>query len=325
MIVEVFYFTKDTNSRFVLYIRSKYFFMFRFTNTSSFNQLIILFIITLASWLIISISATFIGSLIWNFDLADLAQQVSLNHSFARYFQITQSLALFVFPPLIFSLATQEHPFNWLRFINPDKKNIVLAVLVVIIAQPFVSYLGYLNSNIHFPEYLSNLEDWIKLKEENAMEMTKIFLDTSGWFLVILNVVIIAIIPAIGEELLFRGALQKLFTAITKNYHISIFITAFLFSAMHMQFFGFFPRFILGVIFGYLVVYGKSIWLSIAAHFTNNFTAFLIYNISTSRSSVPESNPLEISNTSPDLTYAILSTLGVIAIIIYLGKRKEVI
>ncbi len=296
--------------------------MFKFTNTSSFNQLIILFTITLGSWLIISISASYAGVLIWNFDIADLPQQVSINHNFARYFQITQSIALFVLPPLLFAFITQNKPLNWLRVTSPSKNKLILAVLIVIIAQPLVSYLGYLNNNIHFPEYLSNIEEWIKLKEKNAMELTMIFLDTSNWFLIILNIVIIAIIPAIGEELLFRGALQKLITAITNNYHISILITAFLFSAIHMQFFGFIPRFILGVIFGYMVIYGQSIWLSIAAHFTNNISAFILYNISISKNNISQNNPLEISDANPNLTYVALSAIGVMAIIFYLRSKN---
>ena len=297
--------------------------MFRFNNSSSFNQLIILLIITLCSWLLISISAMYIGTLIWNIDLINTAEQISANPGFARYFQITQSIALFIIPPLLFAIITQNNPLSWLKILTPNRRNVILAILIVLIAQPLVSYLGYLNSNIHFPEYLSNLEDWITTKEEEAMKLTEIFLLTSDWFLIVLNVTIIAVIPAIGEELLFRGALQKLITAITNNYHISILITAFLFSAMHMQFFGFFPRFFLGVIFGYLIVYGKSIWLPITAHFINNFSAFILYNISISKDSASDKNPLSVSDSHPNFIWVTLSAVGIIIIIAYLKKKHE--
>ncbi len=297
--------------------------MFRLNNSSSFNQLIILLIITMCSWLLISISAMYLGTLIWNIDLINTAEQISANPGFARYFQITQSIALFILPPIFFAVITQNDPFKWLRIINPAKRNVFLAVLIVIIAQPLVSYLGYLNSNIHFPEYLSHIEDWITTKEKEAMKLTEIFLVTSNWAIILLNVIIIAVIPAIGEELLFRGALQKLVTAIIKNHHISILITAFLFSSMHMQFFGFFPRFILGVIFGYLVFYGKSLWLPIAAHFTNNFSAFLLYNITMSKNELSDKNPLTVSDSYPNLIWVTLSIIGVISIILFFKKKHE--
>ncbi len=296
--------------------------MFRFKDTSSLSQLILLVIITLATWLIISIAATLIGSLIWNLDLFNNTQSLADAPGFARYFQIIQSFALFVLPPLFFAFITQEFPLPWLRFKIPSQRNLVLSIIIVLIAQPLVSYLGYLNNIISFPEYFSNIEEWMRIKENEALKMTEIFLDTSGFMLLILNIFIIAIIPAIGEELLFRGAIQKLITAITKNYHISILITAFLFSAMHMQFFGFFPRFFLGIIFGYLVVYGKSIWLSIAAHFTNNFTAFIIYNLSTSNGNISE-NPLTVNDKHPNLFFVTLSMLGVFAIILFISKKQK--
>lgn len=306
----------------IFYIRQKSRFMVRFNNLSSFSQIILLFIVTLTTWLLLSIAATFIGSLIWGTDIINNTQQILSNPGFARYFQIIQSLALFVLPPIFFALISQNEPFLWLRLKNPGYKYVVLAILIILIAQPFVSFLGYLNYHIPFPQYLQHIEKWLIMKEQQALELTKVFLDTSGWILMVLNIFIIAIIPAIGEELLFRGALQKLITALTKNHHVSVLITAFLFSAMHMQFFGFFPRFFLGIIFGYLVVYGKSIWLSITAHFINNFLAFILYNLSQSKNEIP-GNPLEAQTELPNIFLVLLSILGVGAILFYLRKKQH--
>ena len=85
-----------------------------------------------------------------------------------------------------------------------------------------------------------------------------------------------AILPAVGEELLFRGLLQQKLFSCFKNIHISIWITAFLFSALHLQFFGFFPRFLLGALLGYMFYWSGSLWLPIIAHFTNNALALLM-------------------------------------------------
>ena len=80
-----------------------------------------------------------------------------------------------------------------------------------------------------------------------------------------------AILPAIGEELLFRGVFQRLLTEWTRNIHWGIILAALLFSFFHFEFYGFLPRFLLGVFFGYLFVWTSSIWVPILAHFTNNF------------------------------------------------------
>jgi uncharacterized protein len=87
----------------------------------------------------------------------------------------------------------------------------------------------------------------------------------------------IAILPAIGEELMFRGVIQRIFTNWTKNYHWGIWISAFLFSAMHMQFYGFLPRMLLGGMFGYLLVWSGTMWVPILAHFVNNTMGVLGY------------------------------------------------
>ena len=87
----------------------------------------------------------------------------------------------------------------------------------------------------------------------------------------------IAILPALGEELMFRGVIQRILTNWTKNYHWGIWITAFLFSAMHMQFYGFLPRMALGAMFGYLLVWTGTMWVPILAHFVNNAMGVLGY------------------------------------------------
>jgi hypothetical protein len=92
----------------------------------------------------------------------------------------------------------------------------------------------------------------------------------------LVNLFVVAVLPALGEELLFRGALQGTLLKHTKNIHLSIWVSAALFSAIHMQFFGFFPRMILGAMFGYLVVWGGSLWYSIWAHFINNAAMVLL-------------------------------------------------
>jgi len=90
----------------------------------------------------------------------------------------------------------------------------------------------------------------------------------------------IAIIPAIGEELFFRGVMQRIFSDWFKNMHVAIFFTAFLFAAIHMQFYGMLPRMMLGVLFGYLYYWTGSLWVPVFAHFLNNGAAVIVSYLS---------------------------------------------
>jgi len=112
--------------------------------------------------------------------------------------------------------------------------------------------------------------------ETEAEKLTESFLVTHTNFDLIINLSMIALLPAVGEELLFRGVLQNLIQQATKNQHWAVIITGFIFSAIHMQFFGFLPRFMLGVFLGYLLVWTGSIWAPILAHFINNGSAVLL-------------------------------------------------
>ena len=93
-------------------------------------------------------------------------------------------------------------------------------------------------------------------------------MDTTGDFA--FNLIMIGLLPAIGEELVFRGVVQKIFHQWSRNIHIAIWTTAFVFSAMHMQFYGFLPRMVLGGMLGYMLAWSGSLWLPIFAHFVNN-------------------------------------------------------
>lgn len=124
----------------------------------------------------------------------------------------------------------------------------------------------------------SAFEAMFKSGEESAAQMTKAMLQSTGTGDMVLTFLCIAVLPAIFEEVFFRGAMQPLLAKMTKNVHLAIWITAALFSAFHMQFYGFLPRLLLGVLMGYLVVWSGSLWTSILAHFFNNAIAVLVFS-----------------------------------------------
>jgi membrane protease YdiL (CAAX protease family) len=109
--------------------------------------------------------------------------------------------------------------------------------------------------------------------EEKAAFMTNLFLQMHSWSDYITNVIMIGVLAAVGEELILRGILQPIFIKITRNASLGIIITAFIFSFIHFQFYGFFARFFMGIILGYLFYYTNNLWIPIIVHFFNNASA----------------------------------------------------
>jgi membrane protease YdiL (CAAX protease family) len=125
------------------------------------------------------------------------------------------------------------------------------------------------------PESMQSLEQNFKAAEESSKNMVNVMISGTSISALIINILLVGLLPAVGEELLFRGVIQKHLAAMFKNQHVAIFIAAFLFSAVHFQFYGFIPRLMLGMIFGYLVYYSGSMWTAIFAHFFNNSMAVI--------------------------------------------------
>jgi membrane protease YdiL (CAAX protease family) len=133
----------------------------------------------------------------------------------------------------------------------------------MVLITPLVSFLLEWNMAINVP-------DWISEYDKKSDDIVEAFLKMNNYWDLVFNIIILAVIPAIGEELLFRGLLQQSLIKKTGNIHIAIFITALIFSAFHLHFSGLFPRILLGLVLGYLFYWSKSLWIPIIAHFLNN-------------------------------------------------------
>jgi membrane protease YdiL (CAAX protease family) len=187
-------------------------------------------------------------------------------------------------------------------------------------AAPFINFVGELNSNMTLPDWLSGVEKWMRNSEEKAAKLTEAFLNVDTRWGLMFNLFMIAFLPAIGEELLFRGVIQRIFTNMTNNHHWGIWISAILFSALHMQFYGFVPRMLLGVLFGYLLVWSGSIWLPILAHFLNNSIAVVAMYMIDNNMLNPEIE--EVGSTSDSYYMAALS-LGLLFVFMIMLKRQN--
>ena len=152
---------------------------------------------------------------------------------------------------------------------------LLITPLIVVFFMGLNSFFVQWNSNLHFPEFLKSFEDWAREKEDYAAELTAFMTEFESSMELIVALIVIAVLPAIGEELVFRGLIQNELNRWTKNIHVAIWISAVLFSAFHLQFFGFVPRLLLGALFGYLYVWSGNLMMAMLAHFTNNAIAVL--------------------------------------------------
>ena len=202
------------------------------------------------------------------------------NLSFLKFLQLVQSIGLFIIPSILLAFLFGGSITGYLKL---DKKpyytSIILAIIIVIISSPFINFVGEINSKMTLPSAFSSIEKWMRASEDTAENLTKLFLKTDSTWGLLYNILLIGIIPAIGEELLFRGVIQRIFSEWTKNIHWGIWISAILFSALHFQFYGFIPRAILGAIFGYMLVWSGNLWLPVLAHFINNTVAVIAYHL----------------------------------------------
>jgi membrane protease YdiL (CAAX protease family) len=194
----------------------------------------------------------------------------------SKLIQILGSLGTFILPAFLFSYLFEGDLFSYYGFRNRTSTvTLVLVVAMMVSVIPFINYLAELNLKFEFP--ISGVDRFLRSLEHDAEKVMRAFTATRTAAGLAVNVLMIGVIAAIGEELIFRGLLQKLLHEMIKNIHVAVIITAILFSAFHFQFFSFLPRFILGIILGYLMFYGRSIWYPILAHFVNNAMGVIYY------------------------------------------------
>ena len=197
-----------------------------------------------------------------------------------KWLQLLQSVATFLLPALAGAYLWSNTPMQWLHLdCKPSCQEALAAVVVMLLAIPGINLLSAWNQQMVLPEWMSGVEQWMRMQEDAAAQLTEQFLrvDTVGGLLV--NIGLMALLPAVGEELTFRGVVQGMFT---RNKHVAIWATAAIFSFVHMQFYGFLPRMLLGAMFGYMLWWTGSLWVSMLMHFVNNFAAvvvaYLAYN-----------------------------------------------
>lgn len=250
-------------------------------NASPFSKLIFTIFIVLVSFFAFLILGVLIALPFWGLDIVNFQPASASvdpgNVVKMKYLQSVFATGIFIVPPFVISWLTTKH---WNKYLLFDKVNnwnlLFLGCIMMITALPVINLLGEINASMKFPDFMQGIEQKLKESEQSAQFITEAFLDVNTLGGLLINLLIMAVIPALGEEFLFRGVMQRILVEWTKNVHWGIVLTAIVFSAVHFQFYGFLPRMLLGVLLGYLMVYGKSIWFPVFAHFTNNAFAVIM-------------------------------------------------
>jgi membrane protease YdiL (CAAX protease family) len=240
-----------------------------------------------------------------------------------RLFQAIQTTVLFIASSWLIAYFLSPSAGTYLK-INSRTSfiSLLLVVLSMVAWIPAINFAAAINARLNLPESMHFLEGELEELRNSYNYLTELFMNTKSATDFIANVVVMAILPALGEELLFRGVFQRLFAKWTQSIHWGIILAAVIFSFFHFEFYGFLPRFLLGVFFGYLFAWTSSIWVPILAHFTNNF---IIVAYSFYRQPATGPSSIEELGTQADLSLWISLAGGILisALLFYREKLRR--
>ena len=286
-------------------------------------------LLAISLWFISYALMSFIGLLVASgvtgIGVADFSAEILNNKSAMlgtglKIIQVFSDIGLFVIPALALPfIIFQQNP---VLFMGMRKRTPLLIYLIAICMalsiQPLVSVTAILNQHIVLPHFMSGLEQQMQSLEKKNEALMETFLKMHGPLDLLINTLIIAVLPAIAEELFFRGFLQKALQIRLKSGGTAVIVTAFIFSFIHLEFYGFLPRFILGILLGYAYLWSGDIKIPILIHFTNNFMDIcLSYFTSQGNKSIGNENSFD----TMQLVFCFLS-LFVLAFLAYVFKMK---
>jgi len=292
-----------------------------FQNMSSWVQL--LFLLIFASCGIV-IASTISGIIAFSFapDSGNMVNMLAVAMSSPSFLWISQFLTqifLFLMPAVLCAWLFNQDGAKYLKISKAPKLKITLASIISIFTiQPLINFTSYYNSQMKLPESMAGIEQWMKNYEDQARTLMEQMLGQPSASALIVNLFIIAVMAGITEEFLFRGALQQIFNRITSNYHVAIWISAFIFSAIHFQFYGFVPRLLLGALLGYIFVWSGNLWVPVIVHTVNNAVSVLLFK---AYHGTPQYEEIENFGTKDFWWLAIISVVLTAVIFSYMHKQ----
>jgi membrane protease YdiL (CAAX protease family) len=195
--------------------------------------------------------------------------------------QAIASLLMFVVSGLLYWNFVEGKKFSDFNLKPlPSATIFLFTIIIQVFFMPFNGWLQAVNQSMQFPEALKGIEDFMRSMEDNMAGMTEFLTTFDSISELILAFIVIAVIAGVGEEIIFRGLIQRKLYLATKNPHVAIWLAAFIFSAIHFQFYGFLPRLMLGAMFGYFYYFTGNLWVPIVAHVFNNGLAVILLYLS---------------------------------------------
>jgi uncharacterized protein len=247
------------------------------------------------------------GSSVPDIQHSDLEQILPAQINALKLVQTSNQIFGFLGAALLFVLLFGKQSVN--GFLVKPGKLLLLAPILMLASLPFMEQSIALN------EALIPAGGWIETNlkpfQELADQLTVLMLSNGDHPSLFLNIVLFAVVPAICEEFAFRGVIQSQIVKMFGNAHIGIWVSAIVFSAIHMQFYGFIPRMLLGAVFGYLVIYSGTIWSAVLAHFVNNSLAVLSVHYYGKLEVPDDSLEASVSNLPMSVLSLILVALGI--------------
>lgn len=231
---------------------------------------------------------------------------------------LTQNLLTFILPVIITTAFITAKPLSFLQLDKlPSAKAFAMMIILYIAMTPALNYIVEWNVGLSLPESMKGIETWMRNAEDAAKAVTDRILDGNN---IVLSILLVGILTGLSEEVFFRGGLQGILRSRPMNVHIAIWVAAFVFSALHFQFFGFVPRLLIGAFFGYLAYWSGSLWTAVFAHALNNSTVIVAtainthcgYNLDTLGVSQPNEFP-----------WIALCSLVVTAVLLYFYPKKK--
>lgn len=248
-------------------------------------QLFLLIGLSLAGVLVFTVLGLILCMVFIGQDALSLMMQADFSNpdyiAMMKLLQVMSHLGMFIVPALVMSKLISG---SFSDYFQPKKLPTIAAwgfsFLLIYLLQPFIGFLAEWNASMSLPTGLSEMEAWMKSMEDSAAIATMAFMADSTGVGLVVNLLVMAIIPAIGEELVFRGIVQQALQRWFKSALWAIVVSSVVFSLFHMQFYGFIPRVVLGLLLGFVFYKSGNIWLASFVHFLNNGTVVLAYWLS---------------------------------------------
>jgi len=223
---------------------------------------------------------------------------------------VVQDLFIFITPAIATAVMITRRPDSFMQIGKaPGWTLSLLTLAVMVVSVPAMNCVVEWNQAMRFPENMSALEQWMRNAEETAQTTINQLMGGHGVMSCLLGVLIVGVLAGFSEELFFRGALQRLLVTKPVNAHVAIWVTAFIFSAVHFQFFGFVPRMLLGALFGYVGWWTGCLWLPVLAHVFNNSMVVVVTWMANEGMHIMDLNTVGVAGTAFDMIMVVGSVL----------------